>query len=547
MNQVLPPPYSQQRANSGRWLALAIILVLLQAIPNISYPLGRDQATYCLIGRGLTHGQALYRDLWDNKPPGIFYIYALIVKIFGPAMWSAGLVDILWLLAISILLFSFTERMLGKTGAALAVVVNSAMHVRAGYWDAGQPETFLMLFVFAGYLLLAGNGRKQWLRSACAGALFAAAFWVKYNAIAFLPILFMAFFFAVENLESHPVRMKLEIRWRERHLAAISFAAGFLVLSAVLLILIWHGGSWNAFLEEHFEVLPRYSAFAFPETRHYWLWAAGRVKEWLGVWTECAALAALTIAWNRNHLRQLAPAFIGAACGVAALALQIRYQPYYFETCYPFFAIFWAYLALQACQSTRHLAQRFARRNWQVARILVWGVLGSLIALCLPGPVVRMIVNYKALAAWHHNPSSFYADYTWPGAAEHFRDALHVVNYLKRNSSSVDEIYVWGNEPLIYYLSGHQPPTRFVWNLALIAPWRLSGWRQELVQDLDRSRPDFIIVARDDEVHDLSGIYQDSEEALQSFSALRIYVGSHYRPCQNYPTFEIYCRKGTVK
>ncbi len=148
------------KTGSGRWLALSLGLVLLMALPNLSYPIGRDQATYCVIGRGLLDGARLYRDLWDNKPPGIFYLYAGIVKIFGPAMWSIGLLDILWLLAISVCIFRFTERTLGKAAAFLAVLVNAALHIRAGYWDAGQPETFLMLFVFGSYFLLRGRPTK---------------------------------------------------------------------------------------------------------------------------------------------------------------------------------------------------------------------------------------------------------------------------------------------------------------------------------------------------------------------------------------------------
>ena len=54
-------------------MALSLGLVLLMAIPNLSYPIGRDQATYCVIGQGLLDGARVYRDLWDNKQPGIFY------------------------------------------------------------------------------------------------------------------------------------------------------------------------------------------------------------------------------------------------------------------------------------------------------------------------------------------------------------------------------------------------------------------------------------------------------------------------------------------
>jgi hypothetical protein len=130
-------------------LVMALFFAAFRVLPSATYPLGRDQATYCVIGQGLLHGGQLYRNLWDMKPPGIFWMYALAVKILGPVMWSAGVVDILWLLAISYFIFRFAERYVGAGAAVVAVVVNASWHCRAGYVHAAQPETFLLLLFFA--------------------------------------------------------------------------------------------------------------------------------------------------------------------------------------------------------------------------------------------------------------------------------------------------------------------------------------------------------------------------------------------------------------
>ena len=109
------------RTARRRWLLAALLFVLFRALPNLSYPIGRDQATYFVIGEGLLHGQRLYRDFPENKPPGILAFYALLGKLFGHVMWSVGLVDILWLLSISYCIFRFAERHLGAPAAAIAV------------------------------------------------------------------------------------------------------------------------------------------------------------------------------------------------------------------------------------------------------------------------------------------------------------------------------------------------------------------------------------------------------------------------------------------
>ncbi len=546
MNEPAPPSGRSSANHSSLWLVAALAAVIL-AIPNLSYPIGRDQATYAVIGRGLLHAQALYQRLWDNKPPGIFFIFALIVEVFGRVMWSVGVVDVLWLAAISLLIFRFTEPTMGRGAAAIAVLVNAVWHLRAGYWDAAQPETFLMLCVFGSYLLMSGDRPRASLRRLGSGMLFAAAFWIKYNAAAFLPFVLFVPFLDWAGLDGPPWRARLSLTWR-RWVACLGwFAAGVAMVSTVVLSYFVFSHSWSAFWQENVQVLPRYARAALTATPGSRPWAFDSIRRWLGLWSITAAAVAPLLAWKRKRLGELAPGWLGAASGFLALAIQIRYQPYYFETCYPFFAMLWGYLAVEMYAGFGELARACRRRGWMVASSLVWLAFADLVALAMPGPVVRAIVNYKALGEWLHGPEQFYASYAWPGAAEDFRDVLRVVKFLRQHPAPPGGVYVWGNEPLIYFLSGHSPPTRFVWNLALIAPWRLPGWRGELLHDLRRAQPLYLIVARHDAVPTLSGTLEDSEQALRAFPALAAFVSSGYRLQQADGDFLIYGRKGSAR
>ena len=95
------------------WLAATLGAVLARSLPNLRFPIGRDQATCCVIAQQMTEGLSLYRELWDNRPPGIFLLYAPFVKLFGPVMWVAALADIFVVLALSCLLFRFAYRHVG--------------------------------------------------------------------------------------------------------------------------------------------------------------------------------------------------------------------------------------------------------------------------------------------------------------------------------------------------------------------------------------------------------------------------------------------------
>ncbi len=503
MSNSSPPSGLSSLRASRLWLAATLAVVILAAIPNISYPIGRDQATFAVLGRGILHGKALYRNLWDNKPPGIFFIFALIVRIFGQKMLSVGLVDILWLAAISFLIFRFAERTMGSAAGFLAALANAVWHLRAGYWDAAQAETFLMACIFASYFLMGDKRKPSFFRALASGMFFSAAFWIKYNAVAFLPLVLVAPFL------EWPSRMELpsgggpsfrltRLKW----LTCLGeFALGACTLSAAVLGYFALSHSWPAFWQENTQVLPRYAEAALTHSSIGRLWAIGK---WLGWWSIAAALVAPLVAWKRRQPYRLAPAWIGAASGFLALAIQVRFQPYYFETCYPFFAMIWGYLGMEIYAGAQGLASVFRRRGWKLASPLVWLAFADLVALTLPGPVMRVAANYKAFGEWLHGPEPFYANYAWPGPAEDFHDLLRVVEFLRRHPAPPTGVYVWGNEPLIYFLSDHEPPTRFVWNLALIATWRLPGWRRELLRDLNTARPLYIIVARHDAVPALS-------------------------------------------
>lgn len=537
----LPDP--ALRAGSRKWLIGALALAIIRALPALSYPIARDQATYCVIGRGLLDGQQLYRDLWDNKPPGIFYVFALIVKIFGPVMWWVGVVDLLWLLGISCMIFLFARRYLGNPAAAIAVVVHGVWHVQGGYWHAAQTESFLMVFVFLAFFAVFRNDSWPKLRHFTAGILLAAAFWLKYNAIAFLPLVLLFPHLDCSGLDARPRYVGLNTPWRRWLPWALVFAAGFGLTVVVVVANFWFSGAWPALKEVQFEVLPRYSTMALERTDNYWLFSVRRVQFVLGLWTECATLAALLIALWKRELARLGPVLAVTAVGFASTAMQVRYHGYGFETCYPFFAMVWGYLAVKVYEGFKTAGRFCAARGWRLARVLVWILFANVAIWFVPTELSDMFVQYKSLGDWFRDRDRSYAEYPWAFPISHFQDQMHVIAYLRANSSPSDKVFVWGSEPLIYFLTERRFPTRFVTNLALISPWAPTAWRSELVHELVRVPPRYFIVARDDMVSSITYTYWDSERHLQAFPELAIFIDDYYEPAEVLPFFTIYRRR----
>lgn len=523
-----------------------MLFVVARALPVLSNFPGRDQGTYLTIGRSLLQGRILYRDLWENKPPGIFYLYAPIGRIFGTRLWSVAAVDLALLLLISWCIFRFTERCLGPMAAAVAVAIHAAWHVQAGYIFIAQPEFFQLPLIFGAYFLVEpGPGRQNGWRARHfgAGALIGGAFWLKYNAVIFLPLLIVPYL-RRDALALPSPRLALQVSWREFVERASWVAAG--LAATILVVLGYFGlhGALPALRQIQFEVLPRYAAMA-AERRRLPLgqWIAVRSEFFLGSLTLAATAVAMVLAWRRRDLARTAPLFAGAALAYAATASQISFHSYYFATCYPFFAMAWAYVVTSLWEGCRAASRAFTARRWKVARALVWVLFANLLYWPLPQELGKVQMDYENFHEWRSDRQNFYANHNWGIPFEHAQGQLQVVRYLQTNAAPEDAMFLWGGHTLICYLSGLPCVTRFVSNLGLMSLWVPAAWRDEVARDLHARPPQWIVVARDDALPSITYVGLSSDQYLQKrYPALADLMRSDYSPAADFTTFVVYRR-----
>ena len=523
-------------------LVIAILFVLVRALPILTFPMGRDQATYLVVGKGLLEGKRLYRDLWDIKPPGIYIVYAGIAKVFGRAVWSVAMVDALLLLVISFFLFWYAKSYLGRAGAAVALMVNASWHGEMRYHWIAQPELFQLVCILSGILLLQW-GRRWWkARWFAAGLLLGCVCWLKYNGIAFLPLLLFLPYLDRNSLDRNPPRVSLTIAWRDWVARAVFLVAG--LAAAIGLVLAWivSTGAWQAMKEGQFEVLPRYAAMAFQRNPHYLLSAFARTDYWLGVWTLWATLAALLVAWWRRDLGRFAPIFFAGLAAFASVVMQVRFHDYYFQICYPFFAAIWAYLVINIYEGCRALARSLRRRGWRLAAGLVWVVFAEVLFWPLPKEFTKLAMRYEELREWRADAGTYYSNYPHQLPFELLPGQFDVVHYLEKNAKPSDSIYLWGAQCSVYYLTGHQPPTRFISDSFIMSLWSPAYWREELMRNLRDTRPTFIVVTRGDEIPIITYVNLDSERYLKRFPELDSFITENYRLVADLDSFVIYRR-----
>ena len=74
-------------------LAAGLLLFIATRLTAVAEPLGIDQGIFATAGWGMTRGLMLYRDVWDQKPPGIHLLYAGAIALAGPHSWLIVLLD----------------------------------------------------------------------------------------------------------------------------------------------------------------------------------------------------------------------------------------------------------------------------------------------------------------------------------------------------------------------------------------------------------------------------------------------------------------------
>src|SRR3954467_1852046 len=183
-------------------LGLVALLALIVRWGAIAEPLGIDQSLWASAVRGMSRGQLLYRDVWEQRPPGIYWIYLAAFRVLG---WTPATVAWLDVIAASIttaLVFTIANRLADALTGATAAAMFAALTMPAwlfsygGFLERSVNETFILVCVSAAALCAIKVRDHQSLVAAAMLGLFAGcAIVLKPNAGLYLPALLVWIFF----------------------------------------------------------------------------------------------------------------------------------------------------------------------------------------------------------------------------------------------------------------------------------------------------------------------------------------------------------------
>jgi hypothetical protein len=339
-----PPPAVESRRHTLWRVALLAVagLALLIRVPTIAEPLGIDQSLWASAVRGMSRGLVIYRDVWDHKPPGIFFSYLAAFDLFGWAPSSIAWMDLVASAATTLLVFDIVRRLgnaqLGALSGALysALTIPSWLYGNGGFLERSVAETFVVVAVGGAAWCAVRLRRRPGLLDAFGiGLGVGVAVVFKPNAGVYLPALFLWVTVFVEAGRRDTIRF------------AAAAILGSLVAPALTLAWLWRGQvlheAWVAlvvfnryYLAQGFTLRQSVVEFAhivFLRMKTDPLWAAGGIGALIALWDlartrKLDPVAALAVVWGgaaaiaifANGARLFNTYFIQALAPLAVLA-----------------------------------------------------------------------------------------------------------------------------------------------------------------------------------------------------------------------------------
>jgi 4-amino-4-deoxy-L-arabinose transferase-like glycosyltransferase len=490
-------------------LTLGILILRLPTF--FEPPWHTDEGIFAAVATRVLQGGELYADAWESKPPLFLYFYAAIFKIFGTSVLALRIAATFSALATQWALYAVGCRLMSRRQALIASTIAGVL-LAVPFWE-GQlaltevfailPSTVAVLCVLIWDERRRAGENAWWLFAA--GLLFGTAFLLRQTA-AVVCVAIAAWLL----LSGRP--------W---------LRPGLLLAAGALAV-----------------IGPVVAAFAIFGTFH-WFWDAnvGFFMHYVPSGREIPVyyrpliflpvlIAGAGLLWHRHRGR--APGWslpaIWLTCTLAAALLTGRPYPHYFLQVVP-------PLALLVALMLPHFRPSLRPRRDQLPGL---ALAASIVALWLAVVVPEFKGNFFAMR--YTKDLEYYANFAgWvTGIKDRERYDLYfdkrvyltqaLSQRLEQLGSRGEEVYIWGEYPWVYALSGSAPATRYTMSFYVLLIPYLDA---QLYDTLARADPRFIVTTQDawPRMQDDTGVtkrrYQIATRAVNSLIAERYeFVGA---------------------
>lgn len=471
---------------------IIVILVLISLVVGsrfLSVPLERDSAEYVYSSYVLSKGGVFYKDTFDTRIPGQYFILSPLAPLLMKNFVYVNFL-VMVLSAFNTVIIFFLGRMLFGNKAAFIVSLLFLFLSKSPYVEGFtlSAELFIQTFSFLGFLVYfkyffirassqeetffspALGFRKRFVVCLFAGLFFGLSFVIK--PIGVVDFVVFLVIFLVQNTREHNLSLK------ERFILLVPSILGFLVPLALISMYFLVKNAWSEFV---------YYAFIFN-------------FEYIKLLGHKYAYWQKFILFNRNFFVDSFPFFI--LCFLfffTDFVLFFRKKKFYPRL----FIFLWVLLAFTGvCVSGRFFPHYYMMLigpfsllcGYSLYRINEADYRPLVKRLFLSVFGILMCFSFAAHYPFYFKYSPYeIINHTFP--LQPFSESYEVGLYLKDNTRPDDYLFVWAEEPEIFYYSRRKSVCKYISDIPFVY---YRGITREdpssvLLNGLTRYPPEFLV------------------------------------------------------
>lgn len=486
------------------------LIVLLPNNPaNMTLP-SRDSGVFLYVGWRLLSGDVPYRDVWDHKPPLIYFVDALGLRLTPDSLWGVWFLQFVFIFFTLFFIYKVLDRELGIQAAlAGTIVLTSGLLVIVE--KGNVTEEYALGFQALCFWLFIDAWRKDFpiRTSFWIGVLGGLAFNFKQTTLG-IWLTYAAFLLAIRLLQrKFPVRDLLML------------LAGWLVPSIVLVLYLGNRNALRDFWEQaylyNFVYIGKHEGLrrlipvfikGFAYLRNGWVlylaaagWLAGLAYVWL----------------KRREFTNVPPllliSLVNLPVEIGLIMVSGRSILHYYLTALPVMAVLAGTLVHTVPSllgKIPPLASAGAQR-WLSAIVLGLIIIGQI-------GQVRKYPDYARVLSRN--------------------DYAPVIEYIASHTEPGDQVLLIGAESVVNFLARRQAPTRYVYQY----PLALLGRRpmfEEYINQILANKPVLIVDTRGRTRLD-EKLYEPLQKRSQIVRDGVKYLGENYQQVAQFGDWFVY-------
>jgi len=452
-------------------LFLIILSTITLRMRLLEVPLERDEGEYGYIGQLILDGTPPYTEASNMKFPGIYFIYAGILLLFGQTHFAIHFCLLLVNLGTIILLFFFARAAFDDWTAAAAAgafaLLSMSYHVQ-GFW--ANTEHFILPFVIGANLLLLLALRKNRLQYFFfSGILFACAALVKQHGA------FFGFFGFGAMLLSLSQDMHLDKKYYWKSI--VVFIGGvFLPLLACFLYLMYVGVLAKFYLWTFVYAKEYSSLSSLADIQSYFIGGFQSLFYFASPIWIIGGVGFITLFFYKYNKQSRLLTYGLFIASWIALSIGLYFRPHYFVFLLPVSALLFGI-------GIRSLFRLFSTSSIPLIR---YGP-----------PTIVVIVAFLGTLAAHWD---VLVQFSIPQVTETvyqiypFPYSVRIAEIIKEKTSKEDRIAIIGNEPQFLFYSQRKSATTFMYTYPLGEDQPLAEqFRREMIHEVESYRPRLLV------------------------------------------------------